>query len=425
MKKASRVDDAGRTGSGRQGGGGRARSAAGWGPAFRKGLVTAALAAVAIPTGPVVAQDPGERPDTVRACRCVDADGEVIEECRCLMRGEGWAMAFGEDFPDVAAWSGDFGQGFFRALAPSTSFAWGDRSDRARLGVLVSVEQEAEYESEGVHLQEVTEGAPAWEAGLRDGDIVVSLNGRSVFEPLPAADEEEAIDLDRSVPVQRFLALVDELEPDEEVEVVYLREGERRTATVVPERTPGFRLFGPHGDLRMRLDTLEGDLRWEGDMQRPGNVRIRGLRDVDALRERGELFERRGPLGDLGIRGLGDGEVDVVLRGLDPCFGGGDGNVVYGLGGDRCVDGLRLQELNPQLAEYFGVGEGVLVTEVLEGTSLGPRAGDVIQSIGGRTVEDTGDVRRILRSYETDEPVEMVVVRRGEQTEVRGMRRQP
>jgi len=122
---------------------------------------------------------------------------------------------------------------------------------------------------------------------------------------------------------------------------------------------------------------------------------------------------------------LRDGELDVVLRGLDPCLGSGEGSVVYGLGSDRCVDGLRLQELNPQLAEYFGAEEGVLVTEVLEGSSLGVRAGDVIRSIGGRTVEDAEDVHRILRSYETDEPVEIVVVRRGEPAEVRGTRRRP
>lgn len=380
------------------------------------GLLTAALTMAAAPAGPLQAQDASERPDTLRSCRCVDADGEVVEGCRCVMRGDGWTMAFGPDVSGLRAWSGDFGQGLVGALTTPMSFPFGDRPGRARLGVVVSVEQEVEDEGDGVRLQDVTEGSPAWDAGLRDGDIVVAVDGRSVFDPLPDADEEDEIDLERSVPVQRFLALTAALEPGEEVEVAYLREGERRTATVVPEEGPALHFFGRRGDVRMRLDTLEtGDVR----------VGIRGLRDLEALRERGELFEHPGPRRDVRIRGLGDGELDVVLRGLDPCFGGGEGSVLYGLGSDRCVDGLRLQELNPQLAEYFGVEEGVLVTEVLDGSSLGVRAGDVIRSIGGRTVEDAEDVRRILRSYETDEPVEIVVVRRGEPAEVRGTRRRP
>lgn len=389
----------------------RTRSGVGSAAGAWTGVAAVALAFTAISPTALQAQDPGERPDTLRSCRCIGADGEVIEGCRCVMRGEGWAMAFGEGGPDVRVWSHDFGEGFVEALARPARWAWGDRSDRARLGVLVSVEQEAEYESEGVHLQEVTEGSPAWEAGLRDGDVVVALDGRSVFDPLPDAEEEDAIDLERSVPVQRFLALADALEPGEEAEVVYLRDGERRTATVVPERMRGIRLFGQQGDFGVRLDTLLRNLDTPGDFE--------------ARREWGDAFEHLGPRGDIRIRGLGEGELDTLVGGLDPCFGTGDGNVFYALGNDRCVDGLRLQELNPQLAEYFGVEEGVLVTEVLERSSLGVRAGDVIRSIGGRTIEDASDVRRILRSYETDEPVEMVVVRRGERTEVRGTRRAP
>lgn len=394
--------DAGtRTGGSR--GAAHTRTGAWSGSGLWTSLVALALASVAVPTGSLRAQDPGERADTLRSCRCIGPDGEEIEGCRCVMRGEGWTMAFGEGPAGVMA----------------TPFGWQDHSDRARLGVLVSVEQDAEYESEGVYLQEVTEGSPAWEAGLRDGDVVVALAGRSVFDPLPDAEEEDAIELDRSVPVQRFLALTEELEPGEEVDIVYRRDGERRTATVVPERMRGFRLIGPQGDFRVRLDTVASGVRG------PDEVRIRGLRDLDALRERGQLFEHRGPRGDIRIRGLGEGEFDVLMRGGDPCFGGGEGNVVYGLGADRCVDGVRLQALNPQLAEYFGVQEGVLVTEVLEGSSLGLRAGDVIQAIGGRTIEDAADVRRILGSYETDEAVEITVVRRGERTEVRGTRRRP
>jgi S1-C subfamily serine protease len=93
------------------------------------------------------------------------------------------------------------------------------------------------------------------------------------------------------------------------------------------------------------------------------------------------------------------------------------------IAGSRCVDGLQLQDLSAQLAEYFGVDRGVLVVQVAENATLGLRAGDVIRAIGGRDVEDVADVRRILSSYEGDENVEVTIVRRGETMAVRGTRR--
>ena len=59
--------------------------------------------------------------------------------------------------------------------------------------------------------------------------------------------------------------------------------------------------------------------------------------------------------------------------------------------------GAEVTEISPQLAEYFGVDEGVLVTTVRDDSvaaEAGLQAGDVITAIGDQPVEDVGDLRR-------------------------------
>jgi serine protease Do len=65
--------------------------------------------------------------------------------------------------------------------------------------------------------------------------------------------------------------------------------------------------------------------------------------------------------------------------------------------------GLLVDNLTPQLGEYFGVknGEGVLVKSVEEGTpgkTAGFKAGDVIVRVNNQKVADRGDWRSALRA---------------------------
>ncbi len=65
--------------------------------------------------------------------------------------------------------------------------------------------------------------------------------------------------------------------------------------------------------------------------------------------------------------------------------------------------GLLVDNLTPQLGEYFGVknGEGVLVRSVEEGTpakAAGFKAGDVIVRVNNQKVADRGDWRSALRA---------------------------
>jgi serine protease Do len=73
--------------------------------------------------------------------------------------------------------------------------------------------------------------------------------------------------------------------------------------------------------------------------------------------------------------------------------------------------GVSVQSLTPDLAQYFGVKDGVLVTAVTKDSAAskaGIKAGDVITSVDGKPVDDAGELRRHLRADE-DESMEVTL----------------
>jgi len=245
---------------------------------------------------------------------------------------------------------------------------------RARLGVGIDFDQGADDDARGVRLTDIAEDGPAAEAGLREDDVIVAIDGRSLVEPLADAEEEDDLDRDRSLPVQRLVRILADHEPGDEIQVVYLRDGERRTTTAELDAFGWAERFGtwggPHG-FAPPLPPPPPELRFQEG--------------------RPHVFQfRHGPAGPMG-------------------FGPMEGRL-----------GLRVADLNPALGEYFGTDEGVLVLEVAEGSTLGIRPGDVIQAVGGRTVDEGEDVHRILRSYEGGEEVRFRVRRNGRELTVTG-----
>lgn len=323
----------------------------------RTALAVGALLAAALASGfSASAQDRPPRPERVD-CRCVDREGNEIENCRCLRTD-----AFARTFP----------------------FGYGEA--RARLGVTVTTDQPSDEDARGARVASVLEDGPADEAGLQEGDVITHVQGRSLLEPLEP-DVEEAFDLDRSIPVQRLLAVARELEPGEEVEVRYLRDGTAHTTTLEARALSGwgsFRWIGPEGqELSARMRDL-GDRMRALHLGEPGRLRFE-------MPEGGGEFHFEGPEGGPG----------GVVR-------------IYGSGG------LELLDLNPELGEYFGATEGVLVTDVDEDSALGLRPGDVVLAVGDREVSDADHLRRILRSYEPDEPITLRVLRERREMSVQG-----
>ncbi len=73
---------------------------------------------------------------------------------------------------------------------------------------------------------------------------------------------------------------------------------------------------------------------------------------------------------------------------------------------------LEVVSLNPDLGEYFGTKEGVLVVKAPADSSLPLKGGDVILSIGGRKPTSPSHAMRILRSYEPRETVALDIMRK-------------
>jgi S1-C subfamily serine protease len=76
--------------------------------------------------------------------------------------------------------------------------------------------------------------------------------------------------------------------------------------------------------------------------------------------------------------------------------------------------GVQIEDVQDQLADYFGVKSGALVTSVAPETPAaraGLKAGDVITAINGEQVQDTSDVRRALRRIESGKEFQVDTVR--------------
>jgi serine protease Do len=76
--------------------------------------------------------------------------------------------------------------------------------------------------------------------------------------------------------------------------------------------------------------------------------------------------------------------------------------------------GIEAESLDAQLAEYFGVKEGVLVRSVASGSpaeKAGLRAGDVIVRVEDKTVSTPGEVSSAVRSARSKKSVTPTAVR--------------
>ena len=230
---------------------------------------------------------------------------------------------------------------------------------RARLGIKVNL-QPRETDSIGAYVDAVTPSGPAAQAGIRSGDIITKLDGKSVLSGGAAEDDQRGAR--ESLPGLRLIELAARLEPNDTVALEYRRGKDRRTASVVtsaePEMAygyggvrPGARLMGPD---RMGPGPLPA-----GDFM--------------------ERFEMSGPHWQY--------------------FSGSP------------LGRLELAPLNPDLGRYFGAQEGVLVISAPKDSTLGLRGGDVVLTVDGRAPSSPSHLLRILRSYESGETFKLDILR--------------
>ena len=227
-------------------------------------------------------------------------------------------------------------------------------TNRAQLGVFVRLEVDSETDRIGALLQSVTEGGAAKEAGLQEGDIIISFDGERLAGRYPAAAPDE------SEPAKKLIDLIGDKDPGDEVTIEYQRDRETHSTVVTLDERDSW------------LQAYSGPDR---EIVRPPRI---GVPRVPELR----------------------------------FFSDGDrlGVTVLALWGDRWAD-IELVRLNEDLGRYFGTSEGLLVISPPDNDELDLQAGDVILGIDGREPHSPSRALRILRSYEEGETVNIEIMR--------------
>ena len=239
-------------------------------------------------------------------------------------------------------------------------------SRRARLGVKVNLQARA-TDSVGAYVEAVTPGGPAEKAGLKSGDVITKLDGSSLL------GGDQRVPEGRSLPGTRLIELAARLAPNDTVDVQYRRGKDMRTAKLVTQGDDD--VYKPYGPENRAFS-----FRFDDD-----HPHVEGMyRQFDRMRVEG------GPGGPMKVW----------------------------VGGP--LADLELAPLNPDLGQYFGATEGVLVIDAPKDSPLGLKGGDVLLAIDGRKATSPGQAHRILQSYDGDEAVKLEVLRNRKKTTVTG-----
>ena len=215
----------------------------------------------------------------------------------------------------------------------------------AQLGVSVrDLDAEQAKGQSGAVVEDVRAGSAAEKAGIKKGDVIAEFDGERVRG------------------VRHLTRLVTETPDGRTVKAAVLREGTRVDLSVTPDSGTlagtdrNFELLVPPMRFERKLPHDGGDMTWAVPRMPDGAWAFKG--------RPGELFGFKSEKGRLGV---------------------------------------RVQELDGQLGEYFGTSSGVLVNSV-DGDSpaakAGLKAGDVITAVNGKAVAEPTDLIEAVQAVE-------------------------
>jgi hypothetical protein len=234
-------------------------------------------------------------------------------------------------------------------------------SRRARLGVSVNL-QARETDSIGAYIEAVTPGGPADKAGIRSGDIITKLDGKSL---LSRGESGGMAPDDRSLPGLRLIELATRLEPQDTVPIELRRGKDRKTVSLVTSDEPNVTVWrGSPSERGFSFKVQPGE-----------EPMVFGAPDMADMER---SFSR-------------------VPR-MEMFFGSPFADV-------------ELAPLNSDLGQYFGASEGVLVISVPKDSDLKLKGGDVVLAVDGRKPSSPSHLLRILRSYDSGESIKLDIMR--------------
>lgn len=216
----------------------------------------------------------------------------------------------------------------------------------------------------GVAVEKVVEGSPAAAAGIREGDVILRLNGEEITS------------------TRKLSRLISEVAPDHQVKVTISRSGTEQDVKATLGKRPAPRF----GEGNFTWTSPEGMKEFEFDK----------LKDLPRLKD----FPK--------------GEMPKVFTTPD-----GEGRAFAWRAGEGRQIGVGVMQLGKQLAEHFGVQNGVLIDNVREASpaaKAGLKAGDIITEIDGKAVNGQFDLIRGINEKKEGDVTLTIVRDRNRQT---------
>src|SRR5512143_1011751 len=130
-----------------------------------------------------------------------------------------------------------------KAAPRARAYSYTLTGNRARIGVLVNRQANAESDKYGAKIDGVTPEGPADKAGLKAGDIITKFNGTSLAGVTAENDED-------SGPGAKLIDLVGDLDVGDTVKLEYRRGTETKTATLGTDEQQGFAVSGRLASVR-------------------------------------------------------------------------------------------------------------------------------------------------------------------------------